>query len=115
MFCKRCGKEIEDNARECPFCGAQESDYPERIPQKGGVGGRDFGRESYSRRKNNGMAIAGFICSIFSILFGLVFGIIGLRQCKEYGDEGRGLAMAGIIISSLKIGFILLTVLTTIF
>lgn len=69
-----------------------------------------FRQEYVPRRKNNGLAIAGFICSFFSILFGLVFSIIGKRQCEEFGDECGGLATAGIVISSLKIGFIVMVI-----
>ena len=50
-------------------------------------------------RKTNGMAIAGFVCSFFFALLGLIFSIIGMQQCKERGDNGYGLAKAGMIIS----------------
>lgn len=45
------------------------------------------------------MALAGFICSFFVSLVGLILSIIGYRKSKELNGEGRGLAIAGIIIS----------------
>lgn len=56
----------------------------------------------------SGLAIAGFVCSLAGLLFwlvvplvGLVLSIIGLNQTKGGKRKGRGLAIAGIIISSL--------------
>lgn len=55
----------------------------------------------------NGMAIAGFVCSFFVAILGLIFSIIGLNQIKRKAadtgveDKGKGLAVAGIIISVL--------------
>ena len=45
------------------------------------------------------MALAGFICSFFIAIVGLILSIIGYRNSKELNGEGRGLAIAGIIIS----------------
>lgn len=52
---------------------------------------------------SNGMAIAGFVCSLlpFTVLFGLIFSIIGLSKASEQNGQGRGLAMAGVIISAI--------------
>lgn len=50
----------------------------------------------------NGMAIAGFVLSFFFALLGLIFSIIGLNKSKEMGGKGRGLALAGIIISAVS-------------
>lgn len=55
------------------------------------------------------MAIAGFVISLVSIIcccgslstFSLVFSIIGLVNSKKVNGNGKGLAIAGIIISIL--------------
>ena len=55
------------------------------------------------QKRTNGFAIAGLILSLFiSAVLGLIFSIIGLKKSKEY-NSGRGLSIAGIIISVLKI------------
>ena len=53
---------------------------------------------------NNTMAIVGFILSIigFSIL-GLIFSIVGYKKSKELGGNGKGLSIAGFVISILRI------------
>ena len=51
---------------------------------------------------SNGMAIAGFVLSFFIPLLGLIFSIIGLNRANQRIDQsGRGLSIAGIILSSL--------------
>lgn len=51
--------------------------------------------------RTSGMAIAGFVCSFFCGLLGLIFSIMGRNECKRSGGTigGEGLALAGIIIS----------------
>ena len=62
----------------------------------------------------NGLAIAGFILSFFISLVGLILSVIALNQINKSGgtQKGKGLALAGIIISALGIiGFLLLLIL----
>src|SRR3954453_17787277 len=52
-------------------------------------------------RPTNGMAIASLICAFVFAPLGIVFGHISLSQIKKSGEEGRGLAIAGLVISYL--------------
>ncbi|BBY61411.1 peptidylprolyl isomerase [Mycolicibacterium sarraceniae] len=49
----------------------------------------------------NGMAVAALICAFVFAPLGIVFGHISLSQIKKSGEEGRGLAIAGLVISYL--------------
>lgn len=51
--------------------------------------------------RTSGLAIAGFVCSFFFGLLGLIFSILGHSECKRSGGtvRGEGLAIAGIVIS----------------
>lgn len=67
--------------------------------------------------RTNGLAIASLICGIFGGFFGvawiaaLITGFIALKQTRERGENGRGMAIAGIVLGFLwVIGFILLIV-----
>ena len=55
MFCKNCGKEINDNAVVCPHCGVQVGKV-----------------ETSSDGKKNNMALIGFILSFFIAIAGLI-------------------------------------------
>lgn len=47
----------------------------------------------------NSMAIASLVCSFLFFPLGIVFGHISLSQIKRNSEEGRGLAIAGLVIS----------------
>jgi uncharacterized protein with PQ loop repeat len=55
------------------------------------------------QQRTSGMAIAGFVLSFFCSLLGLIFSIMGHNECKRSNGAvgGDGLAIAGIVISSL--------------
>ncbi len=58
--------------------------------------------------RTSGMAIAGFVLSlVFCGLLGLIFSIMGHNEVKRGNGTvtGGGLALAGIIISSIRIVF----------
>ena len=61
-----------------------------------------------STQKTNGLCIGGFVTSLVSILccgitaiIGLILSIIGAVSAKKKKEKGMGLAIAGIIISSI--------------
>lgn len=84
MYCKNCGKEISDNAYVCPNCGVKVV------------------ADVAPKQKNN-KALIGFIFSFFIPLVGLILGILGYRDSQEMKDEGRGLAIAAIVISAVTL------------
>jgi peptidyl-prolyl cis-trans isomerase B (cyclophilin B) len=49
-------------------------------------------------RPTNAMAVAALICGILFAPLGIVFGHISLSQIKRTGEEGRGLAIAGLVM-----------------
>lgn len=55
------------------------------------------------KKRWNGFAVAGFVLSFFSGLLGLIFSIIGVNNASKYDDKGKGLAIAGIIISCIDL------------
>ncbi|GAA3082883.1 DUF4190 domain-containing protein [Streptosporangium carneum] len=70
-------------------------------------GGYDpYGYGAQPPRGNNGMAIASLIlgiaglavCGVTSIV-GIVLGHISLGQIRRTGEEGRGMAIAGLVLS----------------
>ena len=75
------------------------------------------GNIMHNERKEgtNGFAISGFVCSLVLFgLLGLIFSIIGLSQIEKNGQEGKGLAIAGIVVSIVRLFFILFYILVAI-
>jgi hypothetical protein len=50
----------------------------------------------------NGLAIASLVLAFLCSLAGLICGIIALNQIRDRQQEGRGLAISGIVISCLS-------------
>ncbi len=58
--------------------------------------------------QTNTISIIGFVLSIFDGLIGMILSIIALVQINKTGEKGKGLAIAGIIISALRMIFTLI-------
>ena len=88
-YCKFCGKQVHPEAVVCVHCGCAIQPMKEtqntQVPET---------------PKNNGMAIAGFVCSFFIPLLGWIFGGIGLAKSKKLGGKGKGFSIAAIAIAS---------------
>ena len=97
-YCARCGAELHDEAVICTKCGCP-------------VDGMRGPYDNYASNNWNGLAIAGFVLSFFSTIVGLILSIIAYKQIKESGEKGKGLALAGIIISSIITAFAVLAFL----
>lgn len=105
MYCRRCGSNLDDDAVICPNCGVPtDKYYATRAPQT-------------MPGKKNGVALAGFIVSLVSTLFGYMFCIISFvalglsiagmanrKNCNEYNN----FATAGLVISIITTLFWLL-------
>ncbi|MGV0805063.1 peptidylprolyl isomerase [Mycolicibacterium setense] len=66
--------------------------------------------------QTNGMAIASLVCAALFAPLGIVFGHISLSQLKHSGEQGRGIAIAGLVIGYvLTVLGILATVLAVVF
>ena len=101
MFCRNCGKQINDEAVLCVNCGTLINGAvfncltvpPAPVPTVAG-----------NVPNKNRLAIVGFILSFFGVigwvfsLGGLVLSIIGLVQSRKL-KNGKGFGIAGIVIS----------------
>lgn len=98
MFCKNCGKEIDDNAYVCPHCGVRVSVGQET--------------ENSVPKKVNGLGVAGFVVSLVSLwlgiyfciasIVGLVLSIVGMCFRKKC-TSCNGLAIAGLVLGILSL------------
>lgn len=65
-----------------------------------------------SNEKTNVLAIIGFILSFFVAIVGLILSILGLRESSKT-NRGKGLSIAGIIISCIQIIISIISFLAT--
>ena len=62
-------------------------------------------------QKTNGIAIAALISSFFVSVLGIILGFVALNQIKKTGENGRGLALAGIWIGFVAVGITVLIII----
>jgi Domain of unknown function (DUF4190) len=69
-----------------------------------------YGGGYYAPVGTNGMAIGslvssivGFLCCQIGAVVGIILGIVALNQIKQTNQDGRGVAIAGIVIGGLGI------------
>ncbi len=106
MFCSNCGQTIGEDVRYCPNCGANRSGLPQTPPTP--IPAPSFQDQPRVVQPSvSGMAVAGFVCSLFIGIVGLILSIIALNQINNSNGElsGRGLAIAGIWISAASMIF----------
>lgn len=112
MYCKYCGNDIDENSKFCPNCGANiEAEQVENTSSEStSYSAPDYSQSQYANytptytqnpNEGQGLAIAGFVCSLVSIFcFGIILGILGIvfsGIAKSKGYRG-GLATAGIVM-----------------
>ena len=97
MYCANCGKEIDDRAVICPYCGVATGKTA----------------NANASTENNTMAIVGFVFSFFIPFIGLICSIIGLKKSTDLNGKGKGLAIAGLIISIISIAITLIVLMTS--
>lgn len=113
-FCPNCGKELESGAKFCVSCGTTVNGDSQST--------QISNNNTNNQNNTNGMAIAGFVISLVSLLccgflnwLGLIFSIIGLVQSKSKNGNGKGLAIAGIVISCIVLILFVILIMTGIF
>lgn len=74
--------------------------WPQQDPSRGGPA-----------PGTNGLAIASLVLAFVFAPAGLVTGIIARRQIRRTGEQGDGLALAGIIVSAVALVITLITII----
>lgn len=130
-YCTSCGRQISPTAAFCPYCGGAAT--PNAVPPAGNPNAgipnapscncQPPATDGGSRKRVNGLGIAGFVVSLVSLLFfdleaialmiilslvGFGLSLTGVLLRKKY-SRVYGLAIAGLVISSVLL-FILIII-----
>lgn len=110
MFCKKCGKEIQDGAPFCPWCGA----HTNAAQASGAASSFNYytNQVKTEAQRYNVWAIVGFVLSLVPLIFPLgmfslvvgtsafVISIFATKQIKATGEKGNVFAVLGIIFGA---------------
>lgn len=119
MFCKICGKEIQDNSEFCPECGAAQQKASPAPVSNADRYVNPKSQSTVQKAPYNTMCIIGLVISAISLLInfwglvgiaGTIVSVIGLTNCKQKNENGKSLAIIGIVIGIFSIfyGFIVI-------
>lgn len=122
--CSNCGFDNDDSSKFCVGCGAELPVAVAPAPQVKveAAPSQQVAPSAAAPSKTSGLCIAGFVVSLISIpligipaIIGLILSICGLGATNKKNLKGKGLAIAGIIISILTGLLFLLIVGLTLF
>lgn len=119
QYCPACGTKIEGDSKLCTTCGYsleaktnsqvnnQNNNQPNNTNYDINNNFTTYEGVKASTANQNGMAIAGLVTSILSLvlccgsisLISLILSIVGMNKAKELDGAGKGLALAGLIVS----------------
>ena len=98
MYCAKCGAPL-NGAAFCGSCGTSATGAPVSSVPYSPV------PDYMNPPKYNGLAIAGFVCSLLgcTALVGFILSLVALNQITKAqpAQQGRGLALAGAIVGGL--------------
>ena len=110
MKCKKCGREVHDKAGFCPDCGDRLNPYMDE---------KDFCDDQISEG-SEGFSIASMVLGIVSLVLccsvyislicaviGLILGIVAIHN----NNPGRGMAIAGVVCSSIALVLLIIIVI----
>jgi len=106
------GHRVPWYAPACPTCGATVgATAPPAPPGALGTFPADHRGQQlpYAAPRTNGLAIASLVLGILWLwwtgsLLALILGYASLRQIRQRGDAGRGIAIAGIVLGWVGVG-----------
>ena len=110
-FCTHCGKQVLDDAIICPGCGCSVQ-YDNKTKT---TSAQPTATPVYSAPVNDTyspLSIAGFVCSFFTTIVGLILSIVAYNEAKRTGSQkSKSMSTAGIVISSIALGLAVFGVL----
>ena len=113
MQCPGCGAAITSGRENCEYCGSKiqwpkEEVKTTQVVERPTVIHHYVEQPAAPTKRTSGAAVAALILALLGIApLALIFGIVGLRATSNPEDNitGRGLAVAGVIISLIQIFF----------
>ncbi len=105
-YCAHCGSELKSGAAFCPNCGASVDNVKKEEVVTGTVVNNN-GSTTTTVKDNTTLAfvfsLVGLLCCTYLAIPGLILSITSLKDINEgkISSDKRGLAIAGIILSSL--------------
>ncbi len=100
MFCKSCGKEINDQAVVCPYCGVQTGAV-QNTPQQPNYGYQQPINQQYNQNDVDETNVGLVILSVLFPIVGIILGAVNMSNGKK--KSGKAYLLAGVITIAVEI------------
>lgn len=109
MFCKSCGKEINDQAVVCPHCGVQTG-VVQQIPQQVNYGGQQnytapqqnpYPNQYPQQNEVDEVNVGLVVLSVLFPIVGIILGAVNISNGKK--KSGKAYLTAGIIAIAVEV------------
>ena len=95
MYCLGCGQNLEDGATFCKHCGTKTDNINAGTTQQSAP--------APASTQSNTFAVLGLVFAFLMPILGIIFSAMGMSKSKELNGNGRGMAIAGLVISIVEI------------
>ena len=105
MYCKHCGSQIEDNSVFCSYCGGKTSGEDNRTLFNPSQNVEQPNKQTQKpENPAQTTAIIGLVLAFFCSIAGLIVSAIALKKYStQENQEGKGMAIAGLILSIISV------------
>lgn len=115
MYCNKCGKQIEEHTKFCPYCGQINNlnTVPKEISSNlyiERIDGQFVNRKSYNGYLSTSFALIGFTLVVLNYiavpyvhLIGIPFGIVAVALCQKDKRNERNYSRIGNIFGVMTI------------
>ena len=105
MYCNKCGKEIDNSAVVCPFCGVPTTNYQGMGAAPVNAYSQTPGNNQYrNQNESSSTATAAMVCAFLIPLLGIIFGAIGLSNYQDEALRKKCKTAIGISVSWIVLG-----------
>lgn len=112
MYCKYCGKQLDDNTMVCPYCGVQTG-VVQIIPAQLNYGYQQ-NNQQYAQNELDEVNVGIVVLAVFIPIVGIILGAVNMGNGKK--KSGKAYLLAGVIAVGVEILIpILLLILIAIF
>jgi len=130
MYCQYCAAPLGESALSCARCGRAVGAAPAAFPPQGYPQpypppypyqqpyAQPYRYHPYPQPAGaNTLAVLGFVFTLipFVPFVGFVLCIAGYSQCRKTGQQGRGLALAGIVLGAVGLALAILCIAALVF
>ena len=103
MYCKACGKQLDDGAQSCPACGCKFTPPQGEVVQPPVQTPAPEKSNPPKTIDSNIIAVVGFVLAFMVPIAGLICCWIGRKNAREQGLPNGTLATAGFVISLIQV------------